>query len=269
MRNLVVSIFVTLLAIATLPFITLAQEKSEKSGTAKSDAPFDPHDLTGVWEFFIRIPPNQGIYATPSKDVPPRTPWGQAKYDAAKPGYGPKAQPAGNDPILKCMPAGVPRIMLFVQAYEIVRSSDRVSMFFEREHTFRQIWTDGRQHPQDPDPTYMGDSIGKWEGDTFVVDSVGFNDNAWLDFFGNPHSDQMHVVERYRRLDHDDLSLQFTVEDPKAFTKAWESDTKVYKLLPKNKAFLAENFCISEEEDHFNKTFNGPDNTKPEIKPSK
>jgi hypothetical protein len=209
-----------------------------------------------VWEFFQRIPPTQGIYATPSKDTPPRTAWAQAKYDAAKPGYGPKAQADGNDPILKCVPAGVPRIMLFIQAYEIVQTPNRMFMFFEREHTFRQIWTDGRQHPSDPEPTYMGDSIGKWEGDTFVVDSVGFNDKGWLDFFGNPHSDQMHVVERYKRLDHDSLSMQFTVEDPKAYTKPWESDVKIYRLLPKNKAFLDENFCVSEDEDSFNKTFN-------------
>jgi hypothetical protein len=269
MRNLSASIFVVLLAVATLPVLTIAQEKSGKSGTVESDASFDAHDISGVWEFFIRIPQNQGIYATPSKDVPPRTPWGQARYDAAKPGYGPKAKPGGNDPILKCIPAGVPRIMLFVQAYEVVQTPNRVFMFFEREHTFRQIWTDGRKHPPDPDPTYMGDSIGRWEGNTFVVDSVGFNDKGWLDFFGNPHSDQMHVVERYKRLNHDDLSLQFTVEDPMAYTKPWDSDTKIYKLLPTKKAFLDENFCEPQVEDDFNKTFNSSDNAKPGTTPGR
>ena len=221
-----------LLGVLALPAVTLAQMPSQQPATAKDNAsaPFDPRDLSGMWEFFNNIP-GQGIYATPSKEHPPMTPWAKAKYDRAKPGYGPKAQAGGNDPILKCNPTGIPRLLFFPQPFEIFVSPQRVFMFFERDHAWRQIWTDGRSHPKDLEPTWMGDSIGKWEGDTFVVDTVGFNDKSWLDFYGDPHSEDLHLVERYRRVDHDNLTLQLVVEDPKAYTATWTGDTKTYRLL--------------------------------------
>jgi hypothetical protein len=86
-----------------------------------------------------------------------------------------------------------------------------------------------RDHPKDPDSSWMGDSVGKYEGDTFVIDTIGFNDKTWLDQTGHPHSDALHVVERFRRLDHDKLELSVTIEDPKAYTKTF-SATKVYQL---------------------------------------
>jgi hypothetical protein len=151
----------------TLAAASHAQMPGPQSSAAKENvaSSADPHDLSGMWEFFANIP-GQGIYATPSKTPPPMTPWAQAKYAEAKPGYGPKAQAGGNDPILKCYPSGIPRIIFFPQPFEIVQSPDRVFMFFEREHEWRQVWTDGRSHPKDLEPTWMGDSIGKWDGDT-------------------------------------------------------------------------------------------------------
>jgi hypothetical protein len=125
-------------------------------------------------------------------------------------------------------------------------------MFFEREHAYRQIWTDGRQHPKDLEPTYMGDSIGWWEGDTFVVDTIGFNENKnWIDFFGDPHSDQLHLIERYKRVDHDTLTMQLIVDDPKAYTQTWVGDTKIFKLLPPKDAYMEELFCVWSEENSF------------------
>jgi len=241
-----------LAASLAFPAAMLAQMPAQQSGTAKSgdSAPADPHDLSGMWEFFNSVP-GQGIYATPSKEHPPMTPWAKAKYDEAKPGYGPKAQAGGNDPILKCNPTGIPRILFFPQPFEVVQNPDRVFMFFERDHAWRQIWTDGRSHPKDPDPTWMGDSIGKWEGDTFVVDTVGFNDRSWLDFYGDPHSEDMHLIERYKRVDRNTMSLQLIVEDPKAYTATWVGDIKSYKLLTGKKAYMEELFCIPEEEDAF------------------
>jgi hypothetical protein len=229
-----------------------AQMPSQQSSSASnnSSAPADPHDLSGMWEFFANIP-GQGIYATPSKEHPPMTPWAKAKYDEAKPGYGPKAQGGGNDPILKCSPTGIPRILFFPQPFEIFQSPERVFMFFERDHAWRQIWTDGRTHPKDLEPTWMGDSIGKWDGDTFVVDTVGFNDKSWLDFYGDPHSEDMHLIERYKRVDRNTMSLQLVVEDPKAYTATWVGDIKSYKLLTGKKAYMEELFCIPEEEDAF------------------
>jgi len=101
----------------------------------------------------------------------------------------------------------------------------RVIMFFEYDHFVRQIFTDGRQHPKDLIPSWMGDSIGTWEGDTLVVDTVGFNDKTWLDGEGHPHSDELHLVERIRRVSHDALTIDFTIDDPKAYTKPWVSHT--------------------------------------------
>jgi hypothetical protein len=131
-------------------------------------------------------------------------------------------------------------------------------MFFERDHLWRQIWTDGRGHPKDLVSTWLGDSIGKWEGDTFVVDTVDFNDKSWLDSYGHPHSEQLHLVERYRRMDHETLTMQLVIDDPKAYTATWVSDTKIYKLLSKDKAVLGEFFCIPDEEDSFTKKFREP-----------
>jgi len=245
-------LIVTLAAISLSPATLRAQMPSQQAPAGKNNlsAPADPHNLSGMWEFFIGIP-GQGIYATPSKDAPAMTPWAQAKYAEAKPGYGPKAQAGGNDPILKCNPAGIPRILFFPQPFEIYQSPDRVFMFFEREHEWRQIWTDGRGHAKDAAPTWMGDSIGKWDGETFVVDTIGLTEKSWLDFYGDPHSDDIHLIERFKRVDQDTLSLQLIVEDPKAYTSTWVGDTKNYKLLKGKKAYMEELPCIPEEEDAF------------------
>jgi hypothetical protein len=226
---------------------TPGQGDTKKGGVS---APFDPRDLSGMWEFFNGVP-GQGIYATPSKEHPPMTAWAKARYDEAKPGYGPKAQAGGNDPILKCYPTGIPRILFFPQPLEIFQAPGRTFMFFERDHAWRQIWTDGRSHPKDLAATWMGDSIGKWDGDTFVVDTVGLNEKSWLDFYGDPHSEDIHLVEKFKRVDHDTLTLQLVVDDPKAYTATWIGDTKIYKLLKGNKAYMEELPCIPEEEDAF------------------
>ncbi len=99
------------------------------------------------------------------------TPWGQAKYDANKPGYGPRAAPGGNDPILKCDPIGFPRILFAIWPFEIIPIPGRILMFFEGQHTIREIWMDGRKLPADPEPTWYGYSVGKWEGDTLIVET--------------------------------------------------------------------------------------------------
>jgi hypothetical protein len=86
-----------------------------------------------------------------------------------------------------------------------------------------------RDHPKDPDNNWMGDSIGKYEGDTFVIDTIGFNDKTWLDQTGHPHSDALHVIERFRRPDREKLELTVTIDDPKAYTKLY-TGTKMYGL---------------------------------------
>ena len=245
------------------PVQTRSQVHAQQLEDAKTNkTSFTPHDLSGVWNFFPGLP-GQGISETPGKDPPPMTPWAQARYDAAKPGFGPKAKTGEkNDPILECDPPGMPRILFYLSDYEIVQTPDRMFMFFERDHAWRQIWMDGRGHPKDSEPTFMGHSIGVWEGDTFVVDTVGFNDKSWLDAFGNPHSDEMHLIERYKRVDRNTLTIQLVIDDPKAYTRTWVGDTKIYKLLPPEQAVVEELYCIRSEEQAFTNRIRIPANAK-------
>jgi hypothetical protein len=115
---------------------------------------------------------------------------------------------------------------------EIMQVPGRVVMIFEYDHFVRYIYTDGRQHPADLAPTWMGDAIGYWEGDTLVVDTIGFHNKTWLDRVGHPHSDALHVVERIRRAGHDTLIDDITIEDPEAYTKPWTA-RRIFQLKPK------------------------------------
>lgn len=138
---------------------------------------------------------------------------------------------SGPDPTERCIPPGIPRTMFQPFPWEIVQARDRVIMIFEYQSLIRQIFTDGRGHPKDLEPTYMGNATGKFEGDTLVIDTIGFNDKTWLDPMGLPHSDAMHVVERLRRVDHDTLVDEYTINDPKAYTKSWTAQ-RTFKLKP-------------------------------------
>ncbi len=223
--------------------------KAPGTGTAQKAGPAPPRDLSGVWNLANR---GGELGSTLSPDPPPMTPWGQAKFKANKPGYGPHALAVGNDPLLRCDPPSIPRILFFPRPMEIIQIPGRTLVSYETNSTWREIWTDGRELPKDPDPWWYGHSIGKWEADdTFVVETVGFNDKTWLDFFGQPHSDAMHLTERYQRVDSDTMNLVITVDDPKAYTKPWVSNTKSFKLKPGWE--IQETYCSVDEEDDFSK----------------
>jgi hypothetical protein len=113
-----------------------------------------------------------------------------------------------------------------------VQTPGRVIMLFEFSHFIRQIFTDGRPHNTALGPTWMGDAIGHWDGDTLVVDTTGFNDKTWLDRAGHPHSTDLHLVERIRRVDQNTLQDDLTIEDPKAYTKPWGGQI-TFQLRPK------------------------------------
>ena len=106
--------------------------------------------------------------------------------------------------------------------------------------------------------------MGKWEGDTFVVDTIGFNDKVWVDGFGNPRSEQMHLTERYRRLDPDTLEMQIIMDDPKAYTKPWVSPPKLHKLEPGWE--LAEWFCVQGEHNSYDEAVRKPAGVSPTHK---
>ena len=230
-----------LVAILAFSPIVLAQN-SEPSETQKAHSadPSPSHDLSGVW---MQYP---GVLADGinQKLRPPLTAWGQSRFDAASPNIGPRAV-AGkeNSPVIThCVPDGLPKLLVYPNPFEIVEVSGRVLMFFEEQHIWRTIWTDGRPLPKDPDPTWLGYSVGKWEGESFVIDTIGFNDKPWVDSYGNPRSEQMHLTERYRRLDHDTLELAITMDDPKAYTKIWVNPPQRFKLEPTWE--LIESYCV-------------------------
>ncbi len=204
-------------------FILMAQE-SKPSAVRKELTSTPGRDLSGVWMG------NRSAITFSPQELP-LMPWAEAKFKAAKPGYGPHASPDSQDPILRCLPPGVPRIMVIPFPIQILQSPGQIIIIFEYDHYVRLIYMDRKEHPRDLDTTWMGDSIAKWEGDTLVVDTVGLNDKTWLDQVGHPHSDALHVVERIRRVDHDTLQDAITIDDPKAYRKPWGGQL-IYKLKP-------------------------------------
>jgi len=135
-----------------------------------------------------------------------------------------------DDPLGFCMPPGMPRID-FVDQFKIVQTPGLTVFLHEAQvgMMFRQIFTDGRTLPVDPEPTWLGYSIGRWEGDTFVVETNGLRDRGWLDVrTAHPHSDALRVTERFRRLSVGQMELKVTIDDPKAYLKPWTQTT----LLP-------------------------------------
>ncbi len=190
---------------------------------AQSPAPADRSshgaDLSGVWTSDpSRLPERvRAVYIWAfDSEPPPMTPWALERFAGAKPTFGPKnyAVAETNDPVYKCFPPGTPRIYFHPFPMEIIQTSGRVLMFFEYDHLVRQIYTDGRPHRDDLPASWLGDSTGRWEGDTLVVETVNFNDQTWIDRRGVPHSDQLKVTERIRRIDDKSLQIDITIEDP-------------------------------------------------------
>jgi hypothetical protein len=225
------------------------------------------HDLSGVWMQYPdgNVPGVPGMNAVDERTRPPLTPWGKAKFDAAKPLVGPRAIPGvENNPELRCEPDGPPKLLNLPNPFEIIQIPGRVLMFFELGHIWRTVWTDGRPLPKDPDPSYLGYSVGKWEGETFVVDTIGFNDKLWDDSYGNPRSDATHLTERYRRFNQNTLELQIIIDDPKAYTKTWVSPPKLHKL--ERSWEIAEWFCVLDEDNAYDEIVRKPAGVAPAPK---
>ena len=253
--------------LAFSPIVLAQTGKPSEAEKTQAVTPALSHDLSGVWMQYPSGagPGIPGMNAVDEKMRPPLTAWGQAKFDAAKPVAGPRAVPGeeGN-PALRCEPDSPPRLLILPNPFEIVQIPGRVFMFFEEYHAWRTIWADGRALPKNPDPSWLGYSVGKWEGDTFVVDTVGFNDKVWVDGFGNPRSEQMHLTERYRRLDHNTLEMQIIMDDPKAYTKPWVSPPKLHKPEPGWE--LSEWFCVQDEHNAYDEVVRKPAGVSPSNK---
>ena len=250
---------IALFAAAAFPSAMFAQASpaaeaaKAKPTTAKADSKsFNPRDLSGIWTIADRK------QLAISESRPPFTPWGQEKFSKVRMSWtndalGIKAFPEKdwNDPLFQCDPAGYPRVMqqIFGELMRFVQTRDEMIEFFEWDHTWRDIWTDGRKLNDDPEPRYYGFSVGRWEGDTFVVESNGFDERTWLDPYGDIHSDQMRLKETFHRVDRDHLEWTLTVDDPKTYTRPWgASEKRIFNRVPKSPRSetqeLREDFCV-------------------------
>src|SRR6195256_907883 len=198
------------------------QTQAQKAPAAKAQ-PFDPHDISGIW----KNPGGFGVGLGPER--PPMTAWGKEQWSKTRASARntPLAfgfyqdQKDWNDPLFQCDPSGYPRNLDYSN-YRFVKLPNEFVEFFERDHLWRDLWTDGRKLPgADAKPRWYGYAIAHWDGDTFVVDSNGFDDRTWLDRQGSIHSDQMHLEERYKVLDRDHIEFSMTLADPKAYTTPW------------------------------------------------
>jgi hypothetical protein len=184
-----------------------SQQKPSQSKPAPRTAGGQP-DLSGLWDSDHNFIYDIASSLKPGETLPLQA-WAQKVT---------KERLSKDDPEANCLPAGVPRMAPY--PWKIVQTPGLIVFLFEGNiHSYRQIFMDGRAHPQDPDPSWYGHSVGKWDGDTLAVDSVGFNDKFWFDFAGHPHTEKLHITERYRRPDFMHLEIETTIDDPGAYTK--------------------------------------------------
>ena len=167
----------------------------------------------------------------------PFTDWGLAQFKAKE-----KFDYAGY-----CQPWGYTRAWQTEYPVELMQTPERVAILWESNNVFHVIPTDGRDHPKDQDPTWMGNSIGRYDGDTLVIDTTNFNGKTWIDTAEHPLSDQMHIVERISFIDHDHLAYEVTWDDPKTYTKPFQNH-RVFTRMKKG-AELMEWWCMENNRD--------------------
>jgi len=193
-------------------------------------------DFSGLWRpGDIYLIEDISLGLKPGETVP-LTDWGKEQMSKHL---------SKNDPEANCLPTGVPRHAPY--PWKVVETSPYIYFLFEGNiHSYRQIFMDGRAHPKDPNPTWYGHSVGHWEGDALVIDTVGFNDKFWFDFVGHPHTEQLHTVERYTRKDLGTLLEEVTIEDPQAYMRPFTINAS-HRLLPGDE--LMEYICQENQRD--------------------
>jgi len=241
MRNLRASFLA-----AALTAIPCMAQKPPAAAKAIPRAPDGHPDLSGIWqaggvslygETGEVVPGTTGRGpGAPRREPPPYQPWALEKVKEL-------AADNRNDPATHCFLPGIPRITTYPMPFEIVQTVKKTVFLYEAMHGFRIIPTDGRGHPKDLDPSFMGDSVAHWEGDTFVVDVTGVNEKTWLGPPGSFHSLELHVTERYTRMEDDTLRYEATAEDPKVFTKPWRAASVTLRHPPRDERIM-EYECI-------------------------
>ena len=192
-------------------------------------------DLSGVW-----VVRNGSFYLTSDLKPEDIRPWAAALYKQREDSF--RRDSDG----IQCLPPG-PKAGIGVGGFpvKIVQTPNLVIVLYEYETIFRQIFTDGRALPEDPNPTWMGYSVGRWDGDTLVVSTAGYNDRTTIDLAGHPHTEGLHMTERYHRRDIGHLDVQVTLDDPKAYTRPWTLPME-FTLIPDGD--LIEYVCENERD---------------------
>ena len=211
-------------------------------GSALPRTPDGKPNLQGIWQALspaawdiqdhhaqLGVPPGQGV--VDGNEIPYQ-PWALAQKQE---NY---ANRQTADPLTKGYMPGVPRIMYMPFPFQIVQNADHVAMVFEYAHSIRTVHTNDTPHPRGPIRWWLGDSRGRWEGDTLVVDVVHFTDQTWFDQAGNFHSDALHLVERYTLMGPDHIHYEVTVEDPNVFTRPWKLSLPLYRRKESNVRLL-------------------------------
>ncbi len=195
-------------------------------------------DLSGIWET------SPGYTGNIAKDLKNGEvsfqPWAEALYKHRS------ETMSKEDPQARCVLSGVPRENVVPYPFKILNTNGEIVILYEALHSYRQIFMDGRPLPKNPNPTWMGYSVGHWEGDTLVVESSGFVGDNWLDNNGHPGTEALHLTERFRRRDFGHIDAAITVDDPKAYTKPWTVNLK-FNLNPDTE--LIEYVCDENEKD--------------------
>ncbi|HEY2842678.1 MAG TPA: hypothetical protein VGJ09_03475 [Bryobacteraceae bacterium] len=193
-------------------------------------------DLSGIWLGDQWAPAGRRP-ATPGAGrgggAPEMQPWAQQVFNERR------STSLRDDPEARCMPQGVPKASTLPYPFEIVNANGKTLILFEMYSLRRQIFTDGRALPKDyAQPSWMGYSIGKWDGDEFVVTTAGVNDQVWnIDLAGHPHSDALRITERYKRVDFGHMDVLVTIDDSKTYAKQWNMPVMRYTLLPDTDLF--------------------------------
>ncbi len=220
----------------------LASGKPDLNAPAPKTADGKP-DLSGIWEpNGIKYLINIAADLKPG-DVPFK-PEAEALYKMRVATFG------KDDPDARCLPSGMPRKDAITSPYKILQSPGEIVFLYESRTTFRQVFTDGRAMPADPQPTWDGYSVGHWDGDTLVVETRHMNGLTWLDSNGHPMSDATHLTERFRRPDFGHMEIEITIDDPKNYTKPWTVKENPHLLTDTE---LIEYICNENEKDlkHF------------------
>lgn len=216
-------------------------------------------DLSGVWDrpgVDREVPTGAGAFENRDRrsgrlprpaftmEEPPMRPEAAEKYRVARRGIADVYESGRDDidPTYNCFPPGMPRIYTVPRPFEIHQLPQVVLMLFESDHWVRRIHMDGRGHPDGYPKSWMGHSVGKWDGDALVVDTVGMDDRSWLDALGHPMSDALRVVERFRRVNRDTLEIDLQFDDSKNYTRTW-TGKKVFQLMPSHWQVMEDVVC--------------------------